>query len=204
MSAPATVFIVDDDPALRDALSLLIEVEGIAVETFKDAEAFLAVCCADWRGCVVTDLRMPGMNGLELQDELARRGISLPLIFLTGYGDIPTTVRAIKSGAVDFLTKPVTGVALLGAVHAALREETRRLQESAAAQAASARLDSLTEREKSVMELAIAGHANKEIARLLDISHRTVEIHKARVMQKTGTASVLELARLAALGGLHA
>ena len=204
MSAPSTVFIVDDDPALRDALSLLIEVEGIAVETFENAEAFLAACAPDWRGCLVCDVRMPGMNGLELQEELARRGITLPLIFLTGYGDIPMSVRAIKSGAVDFLTKPVTGTALLAAVRAALQEETRRLQEAATSQAASARLASLTEREKRVMELAIAGHANKEIARLLDISHRTVEIHKARVMQKAGVASVLELARLATLGGLHA
>lgn len=204
MNLTPTVFIVDDDPAIRDALSLLIELDDISVETFEHAEAFLARCQPSWRGCLVTDVRMPGMSGVELQAELARRDITLPLIFLTGYGDIPMSVKAMKAGAVDFLTKPVTGTALLEAVHTALDEEEKRIGEVAAREAAAARLDSLTERETRVMQLAIAGRSNKEIARSLDISHRTVEIHKARVMQKTGAASVVELARLAAACGMHA
>ena len=202
MNLKPTVFIVDDDPAIRDALSLLIELDDIAVETFEDAEAFLARCQPSWRGCLLTDVRMPGMSVVELQAELARRGINLPLIFLTGYGDIPMSVKAMKAGAVDFLTKPVTGTALLEAVHTALDEEEKRIGEAAAREAAAARLASLTVQETRVMQLAIAGHSNKEIARSLDISHRTVEIHKARVMQKTGAASVVELARLATTCGM--
>ena len=203
MTPQSTVFIVDDDPAIRDSLTLLLELEGMAVETFVDAENFLAACQGDWRGCLVSDVRMPGMSGVELQAELARRGIVLPMIFLTGYGDIPMSVKAMKAGAVDFLTKPVTGTTLLASVRAALEEEQKRLVRIASSEAASTRLAGLTERERRVMELAIAGFANKEIARELDISHRTVEIHKARVMHKTGAASLLELARLAEASSQH-
>lgn len=200
----ATVFIVDDDPAIRDALSLLIDLEGMAVRAFESAEAFLAACQPEWRGCLVTDVRMPGMSGVELQTELTRRGVNLPLIFLTGYGDIPMSVKAIKAGAVDFLTKPVSATALLESVQTALNEDEKRLEEAAARQAAAERLASLTERERLVMEQAIAGLSNKEIARQLDISHRTVEIHKARVMHKTGAGSIIELARIAKAGGWQA
>lgn len=200
MNTP-TVFLVDDDSAVRDSLTLLLEEEGFAVESFDRAEAFLAVCPEADRGCAIVDIRMPGIDGLQLQEELAARHCALPLIFLTGHGDIPMSVRAIKAGALDFLTKPVTGEALLAAVRAGLAESERRSAEKAVNDSVASRLAMLTEREREVLALAVVGHPNKEIARRLGISHRTVEIHKARLMHKTGAATVLDLARLVEAGG---
>ena len=202
MPATPTVFVVDDDPAVRDSLTLLLETEGINVEVFASGEAFLAAG-SSWppRSCAVVDIRMPGLDGMQLQTELARRGIPLPVIFLTGHGDIPMSVRAIKAGAVDFLTKPVTGTALLESVRAALLESEKLRLQAAASQTASSRVASLTEREHQVMLLAVDGLLNKEIARQLGISHRTVEIHKARIMLKTGAETLLDLARLVEASG---
>lgn len=202
MSERRTVMIVDDDPAVRDSLALLLEQERLAVETYESAEAFLAAGRFGPRRCAILDIRMPGIDGLKLQSVLSARGVVLPLIFLTGHGDIPMSVRAMKAGAVDFLTKPVTRSALLESVHAALLESDRLRLQAEASRTASARIGSLTEREREVMMLMAQGLANKEIARRLDISHRTVEIHKARVMRKTGAATVLDLARIAREGGL--
>lgn len=204
MNATATVFVVDDDPAVRDALTLLLEQEDINVETFDCAETFLAAECPVLRSCAIVDLRMPGMDGIQLQAELSRRGVLLPIIFLTSYGDIPLSVRAIKAGAVDFLTKPVTGAALLASVQAALLDSERLNSQAEASQTAAAQVASLTEREREVMLLAIEGLPNKEVARRLGISHRTVEIHKARIMHKTGAETVLDLARIAEASGLRA
>lgn len=195
MSRP-TVFVVDDDPAVRDALSLLLEGERIAVETFDSAEAFLAVCQAAPRSCAIVDIRMPGMDGMQLQAELTKRHLFIPLIFLTGHGDIPMSVRAIKAGAIDFLTKPIRVAELIKSVEAALIESEKISALVEENQSAADRLRTLTEREHEVMALAVEGLANKEIARRLGISHRTVEIHKARVMHKTGTNSLIELARM--------
>jgi RNA polymerase sigma factor (sigma-70 family) len=204
MSIDATVFVVDDDPAVRESLTLLLEQEDLTIMAFESAEAFLAVCAAaPGRCCVVADIRMPGMDGMQLQEELSRRGISLPLIFLTGHGDIPMSVRAIKAGAIDFLTKPITGQALVRSVREALGESDRLSQTAERNESASARMAALTEREREVMELAVQGMSNKEIARRLGISHRTVEIHKARVMHKTSAESLLELARIATAAGLR-
>lgn len=203
MSRKPTVFVIDDDPAVRDSLALLLEQEDLVVKTFDSAEAFLANCEPPPHSCAIVDIRMPGMDGLPLQAELTRRGIPMPVIFLTGYGDIPMSVRAIKAGAVDFLTKPVTGNALLESVQAALLESERLGTQSEQNQTAAARIASLTQREREVMVLAVNGLANKEIARHLGISHRTVEIHKARIMHKTGADTVLELARIAEAGGLR-
>lgn len=202
MPATPTVFVVDDDPAVRDSLTLLLETEGINVEVFASGEAFLAAGDS-WPpcSCAVVDIRMPGLDGMQLQAELARRGIPLPVIFLTGHGDIPMSVRAIKAGAVDFLTKPVTGAALLESVRAALLESEKLRRQAAASQTASSRVASLTEREHQVMLLAVDGLLNKEIARQLGISHRTVEIHKARIMLKTGAETLLDLARLVEASG---
>lgn len=200
MSELPTVHLVDDDPAVRDSLGLLIEQEGYAVECYASAEAFLAAELADGPGCMVLDLRMPGMDGIRLQDELGRRSLTLPIIFLSGHGDIPTSVRAIKAGALDFLTKPVTGDALLRCIETAVAESRRRRVAAEANHNAASRLATLTEREREVMALAVTGLANKEIARTLGISHRTVEIHKARLMQKTGAETLLDLARLANAG----
>lgn len=202
MNNQTTIFVVDDDTAVRDSLTLLIEQEGLEVRAFNSAESFLAACRPDFRGCAVIDVRMPGMDGVQLQAELSKRAIPLPVIFLTAYGDIPMTVRAVKAGAVDFLTKPVTGEVLMRSVEAALEESERLRAQVETNQAASSRLAGLTVREREVMVLAVEGHANKEIARRLGISHRTVEIHKGRIMQKTGTGSVLDLARIAQEGGL--
>lgn len=204
MSTETIIFVVDDDTAVRDSLTLLIEQEGLVVRAFDSAEAFLAASLPECRGCAVIDVRMPGMDGVQLQAELASRAIPLPVIFLTAYGDIPMTVRAVKAGAVDFLTKPVTREALMRSVEAALDECDRLQAQVESNQAATSRIAALTGREREVMALAVEGHANKEIARRLGISHRTVEIHKGRIMQKTGTGSLLDLARIAQEGGLLA
>jgi FixJ family two-component response regulator len=201
MSTPATVLLVDDDPAVRDSLGLLLEQEGYAVASFTCAEEFLAARLPPGLGCVIVDLRMPGMDGMRLQEEIAARDLRLPIIFLSGHGDIPTSVRAIKAGAQDFLIKPVTGDALLRCVQLALDESRRLNAETHASHTAASRLATLTEREREVMMLAVTGLPNKEIARRLGISHRTVEIHKARLMHKTGAATVLDLARLAGATG---
>jgi len=187
MSGSPTVFIVDDDKVVRHALSLLIETAGYTVLSFGSAESFLDACSADWRGCLILDVRMPGMDGPTLQKVMMERGIKLPVIFLTAHGNIPLTVRTIKAGAMDFLTKPVEAKVLLERINAALSLNSRFVE-------ARERLSSLTEREQEVMELAVAGKSNKAIARELDISPRTVEIHRSRVMHKTNASSLLELA----------
>lgn len=204
MNEHRKIFVVDDDPAVRDALTLLIEQEGLPVTAFDSAEAFLATCLGNCRGCVIVDLRMPGMDGIQLQQEIVRRGCPLPVIFLTAYGDIPTTVQAVKAGAVDFLTKPVTGAALMQSVLAALEESERLQAQAESSSEATSRLAALTLREREVMVLAVEGHTNKEIARRLGISHRTVEIHRGRIMQKTETGTLLDLARIAQESGLLA
>jgi FixJ family two-component response regulator len=194
-----TVFIIDDDASVRDSLSLLFEQEEITVKVFESAASFLAaVDQTEPRCCAIIDIRMPDMDGMALHAELIRRGILLPIVFLTGHGDIPMSVRAIKAGAVDFLTKPVTSHDLLNSVHGALLESERIYAQHKANDEAQACLRILTEREHEVMLLVIEGLTNKEIGRRLGISYRTVEIHRSHVMQKTGAGSVLDLARIAA------
>jgi FixJ family two-component response regulator len=189
------VYIVDDDEAVRDSLTILLETEGLRVESHSSAESFLAAFRPDQPGCLILDVRMDRMSGPQLHAELKLRGSALPVIYLTGHGDIPMSVRAIKEGALDFLTKPVDGDELLARIHAALGqtlEQTERCQW----------LDSLTQREKEIMKLAISGQPNKEIGRQLGISHRTVELHRSHILRKSGCASLLELAqRLQECGG---
>jgi len=197
-----TVFIVDDDSAVRDALMLMIEQEGIAVKTFNSGDDFLAAYQPECLGCAIVDIRMPVMDGMQLQDELCQRNILLPIVFLTGHGDIPLSVKAVKAGAVDFLTKPVTRENLLASVRSAILESRRLIAQLENGQDAKLRLTDLTEREREVMALAVAGSPNKEIARRLGISHRTVEIHKSKIMHKTGAINLLDLARIANEGGL--
>jgi FixJ family two-component response regulator len=196
------VYIIDDDPAVRDSLSLMIAQEGLNVETFECAEDFLGFVPQHCRGCAIVDICMPMMDGMALQEALLARQVTLPIIFLTGHGEIPTSVRAIKAGAVDFLTKPITRERLMSSVRTALMLSEKVYDQAIKAETTRHRLNDLTEREREVMSLAILGQSNKEIARHLGISHRTVEIHKAKIMHKTGATNLLELARLAQEGGI--
>ena len=202
MNLAPTVFIVDDDPAVRDSLTMMIEQEGMNVKAFESGEAFINTYQHEPYACAIIDKGMPGMDGLQLQDELTKRAILLPLVFLTGHGDIPMSVKAIKAGAVDFLTKPVTREKLLASINAALLDSEKMLSQSANNQSCRELLAELTDREREVMTLAVAGHPNKQIARELGISHRTVEIHKSKIMHKTGAINLLDLARIAHEGGL--
>lgn len=197
----ATIFIVDDEPAVRDSISMMIEQEGYQVTTFDSGEAFLSFYQQEVLGCAIVDVRMPGMSGLELQKLMVERQILLPIIFLTGHGDIPMSVDAIKSGAADFLTKPVTREKLLASIRPAIIESEKKLSQAASVNEAKSLIDALTERECEVMVLAINGFPNKEIARRLNISHRTVEIHKSKIMHKTGAINLLDLASIAREGG---
>lgn len=197
----ATIFIIDDEPAVRDALSMMIEQEGFKVKLFCGGVEFLADYHQEELGCAIIDVRMPGMSGLALQKEMNERSILLPIIFLTGHGDIPMSVGAVKAGATDFLTKPVTREKLLASIRPAIIESEKKLCQAACVKEAKFLVDSLTEREHEVMLLAINGFPNKEIARRLQISHRTVEIHKSKIMHKTGASNLLDLASIAREGG---
>src|SRR5450830_305243 len=196
-SYETTVFIVDDDPAIRDSLTLMISQENIAVSTYASVEEFLDAALPACLGCIIIDIRMPDLDGMQLQEVLSQRNTLLPIIFLTGHGDIPMSVRAIKAGALDFLTKPVTREKLMASVRSAIQESQRMMSENASQQDAISRIAELTDRERDVMTLAIQGYPNKEIARYLSISHRTVEIHKSKVMHKTGAVNLLDLVRIA-------
>lgn len=196
------VFIIDDDAAVRDSLTLMLEQVGIHVQSFDSAKAFLSAFQSDFSGCIIIDVQMPDVDGLQLQEELSRRKIVLPVIFLTGHGDIPMSVRAIKAGAMDFLTKPVIREKLLVCVQTAFAEAEKRVGEMIRNQEMISCLAKLTEREREVMVLAVQGRSNKEIASCLGISHRTVEIYKSKIMHKTGAANLLDLARITRESGL--
>lgn len=191
-----TVFLIDDDPDVRDALTLLLKQDNLTVESFGSAYAFLDICHPEMQGCAIVDLNMPGMNGIQLQEELAQRDIPLPIVFLTGSGNIPLSVKAIKAGALDFLTKPVTHEKLLSSIQIALMESQRLQCRRKTNQHYQEILSVLTQRENDVMKLALEGQTSKKIANHLGISHRTVEIHKARLMKKTGAENILDLARI--------
>ena len=199
MMTEQTIFLVDDDPGMRDSLTLILELAGYRVRSFAAPAAFLAVFSAAERGCLVLDLRLPDMTGLELQRELLERGALLPIIFLSAFGDVPTTVRAIQNGALDFLEKPASTEHLLQRIAAALLEDQRRRTEAATEHAIRERFRQLTPREHEVLTLTTGGLTNKDIARQLGISPRTVENHRARMMEKMGAANLAELCRMAAV-----
>lgn len=196
------VFIVDDEPAVRDSLALLLGQEGVRVQTFENAESFLSAYQPDYIGCIILDVRMPGIDGLQLQEKLSQCNCIMPIIFLTGHGDIPTSVRAIKTGATYFLTKPITRAKLLAAIQSAFLENEKLIEANKHNKDALTRLASLTKREREVMMLAIQGYHNKEIASRLGISFRTVEIHRSNIMHKMGAINLLDLARIAYESGL--
>jgi two-component system response regulator FixJ len=191
------VYIVDDDEAVRDSLGLLLESAGHLIEAFEAAAEALESCRTRLPACIVTDVRMPEMDGLEFQEKLAASGIDVPVIVMTGHADVPLAVRAMKAGAVDFIEKPFQDEAILASIEIAMKRQSRAVDP-----ALMERLESLTPREREVLELLVIGHPNKVIAHRLDISPRTVEIHRAHVMEKMKAKSLPELVRTAMQAGV--
>lgn len=192
-----TLYIVDDDNSVRDSLSLLLNFRGFRTREFASAEEFLANWKPEWRGCLLLDLRMTGMDGLALQQVLAERGSRLPIVFLTGHGDIAQARAALKAGAVDFLEKPIDHEALFQSLAEALRKNNQEQEKERRLADLEGRIARLSERERQVMERVVAGRHNREIAAELEISPRTVEVFKARMMEKMQARSVPELVKLA-------
>ena len=201
--AEPTVFIVDDDPAVLKSLSRLLRASQFNVVTFGSAQEFLERHDPHSPGCLVLDLAMPGLNGLELQEALKINGSAIPIIFLTGHGDIPMSVRAIKGGALDFLTKPVHDKDLLKAVEAALEKDRIERQSRAELDEIQERLATLTPREREVLIHVVSGQLNKQIAYDLGTVEKTIKVHRARVMEKMKVGSVAELVRLTERAGIE-
>jgi FixJ family two-component response regulator len=195
--ADAIVFVVDDDEGMRQSLKNLIGSVGLRVEAFASAQEFLRSKLTDVPGCLVLDVRLPGLSGLDLQKRMAEAGIEIPIIFITGHGDIPMTVQAMKAGAVEFLTKPFRDQDLLDAIQQALEHDRKTREQRAEIEKLRSRLDSLTPREREVMGLVVAGLLNKQIAGELGTSETTIKIHRHQVMEKMGAGSLAELVRMA-------
>lgn len=196
VTTQSTVFVVDDDAATRHAMKLLMRSVGLDCEVFPSADEFLGHLDNERGGCLVLDIRMPGLGGLELQEKLIQRGNSLPIIFITGHGDVPMAVQAMQRGAVDFIQKPARDQALLDRITKALEIDRRNRVGQAQRSGVAERLQSLTKREREVMDLVVTGKANKVIAFELGVSQRTVEIHRARVMAKMHARSLADLVRM--------
>jgi FixJ family two-component response regulator len=201
LKAVATVFVIDDDPGMRRALERLFRSAGREIEAFASAREFLARMPCAGAGCVVLDVNMPEMSGPELQERMAEQGIGLPVVFLTGHGDVPASVRAMKHGAVDYLTKPAHDETLLRAVEEAIARHAADHAQRNARQAVAARLALLSGREREVLQHVIRGRLNKQIAADLQIALKTVKVHRGRVMEKMGCASVADLVRAWRLAG---
>ena len=197
VSERAVVFVVDDDPSVRRSLESLVRSVGLDARLFSSAQEFMQAERPDAPGCLVLDVRLPGMSGLTFQQELARAGVALPVIFISGHGDVPMTVRAMKAGAVEFLTKPFDEQVLLDAIHAAIERDRERRRDGVSLAALKARYDELTPRERQVMKLVVAGRLNKQIAAELGLSLVTVKVHRGQVMRKMLAKSVAELVRMA-------
>jgi FixJ family two-component response regulator len=198
-----TVFIVDDDPEVGAALSTLLETEGFSVRTFFEGTSFLDSVRPDQQGCIILDIHLPQISGLDLQQILAERGVDLPIIFLTGFGDVPKATAGLKAGAVDFLEKPVDADVLIKAVREALDLSLQRQQEKARQKELEALYSHLTPREKEIIVLLARGYSAKQVGRALNISHRTAEIHRARIMEKLGVQSLADLVALAIRIGIR-
>jgi two-component system response regulator FixJ len=196
MSTEDVIFVIDDDPSVRDSLRALLESAGYKIKDYASANAFLADR-PPHSGCLISDVRMPEMDGLELQEEVSRRGIAIPVIIMTGQGDVPLAVRAMKAGALDFLEKPFDDEALLGSVKRALELGRQKQDQLAEARAAQDLLALLTPRERHVLDQLVAGRSNKVAAYELGISPRTIEIHRARIMDKMNARSLSDLVRTA-------
>lgn len=202
-SSDATVFIVDDDPLILDALKQLIKSVGLGAQTFSSAEEFLEQDLPETPSCLILDIRMPRLSGFDLQDELAKRGLTIPIIFVTGHGSVPLSVRAMKGGAVDFIQKPFEDQDLLDAIHHAIEKDRQTRMEQAEIREIKRRVESLTPRENEVLVLAAAGMLNKQIAYDLGMSENTVKSHRARIMRKMKVASLAELVRLTERAGIR-
>lgn len=205
MIEPPTVHVVDDDDSMRRSLARLLGGAGYRIASYATAEEFLAAAGPSLTGCLLLDLRLPGASGLELQELIVERGCALPIVFLTGHGDVPASVRAMKHGAVDFLQKPVIADELFAAVSAALVKDEARLRharEDADLAALRARVDTLTDRQREVWLRVIRGELNKQIAIDLGIVDRTVKLHRAKAMEKLGARSTADLVRIAERLGL--
>ncbi|WP_298105974.1 response regulator FixJ [Bradyrhizobium sp.] len=202
MADKTVIHVIDDDAAMRDSLAFLLDVNGFQAEVFESANTFIAKAMNNAPACVVSDIRMPGMNGIELVRKLKTDGISCPVILITGHGDVALAVEAMKAGAVDFIEKPFDDGILLGAIRSALESRPESQGDSAARTEAQARLAELSPRERDVLQGLVAGKINKVIAHELSISPRTVEVYRANLMAKTGARSVSELMRIALAAGL--
>ena len=197
-----TVFVIDDDPSVLKSLSRLLRSLGFDAETFASAELFLAREHYDGVGCIVLDVRMPGLSGMDLQDELSKADYSMPIIFISGHGNIPMSVQAMKKGAVDFLTKPFDDKELLQAVKKAIEKDRNAKTERAEVQDALKLIEQLTPREQEVLRYVITGLLNKQIALKLDIAEKTIKVHRGRIMEKLSVDSVADLVRLAERAGI--
>jgi FixJ family two-component response regulator len=193
----AVVFVIDDDPSMRGSLEDLIGSVGLEVRPFASPKEFLDSEWPDTPSCLVLDVRLPGMSGLTFQKELVKVGVDLPVIFITGHGDIPMSVQAMKAGAVEFLTKPFHEQELLDAIHAAIDRDKERRQEAVLAAELRERYAALTERERQIMTFVVMGRANKQIAAELNLSEMTVKVHRGQVMRKMQAGSLPELVRMA-------
>ena len=196
MNDRATVFVVDDDEAVRDSVALLLQSVGLPVEVFADGQSFLTAVDTGREGCIVLDVRMPGMSGMDLQKQLGELGYTLPIIFVTGHGDVPIAVEAMRAGAEEFLQKPFRDQDLLDRVHTALQHDQEIRAASAQRAAVGKRLAGLTTREREVCDQLLEGQSTKQIAAMFELSPRTVEIHRSRVLEKMGVRSVAELVKL--------
>ncbi len=195
-AANPTVFVVDDDAAVRDALSLLISLKGMRAAVFASGADFLAVYDPEWRGCLLTDFKMPEMNGLELQAELKKRGVTMPVVMLSAHGDVATTRTALKNGAVDFLEKPVDDAVLVDVLNNAIRVDAEQRTQSAQRMRVESLLERLTSRERAVLELLAEGLSHRDIGSRLEISARTVEVYKARMMEKLQCRSLADVLKI--------
>ena len=190
------VLIIDDDPSVRTSLQRLFSSVGLATQGFESAEQFSAAAVPSIPGCLIVDVRLPGPSGLDFQDQLLRAGICIPIIFISGYGDVRTSVRAMKRGAIEFLTKPLHDQELLDVVHSALRQDKARREKDDILSQLKVRFNSLTKREHEVMALVVTGRLNKQIAADLNISEVTVKLHRGQAMKKMRAKSVTELVRM--------